>query len=122
MGSTWRIWTSIKRIRLVKGLRRHSGEDKLRERDKNPRGGVIIVGKNLRGAIIAGKKLREGMITVDEDERADQVLRILEKHREMMVLELPHGRAEPGITPDRQVQSALRESFLAITPVDHLSL
>ena len=70
---------------------------------------------------MAVKNLRGGVNTVGEDEKVVQVLRILGKPQEMILLELPPGLAEPGLTPDRRVQSALKgQQAQAIIPADRL--
>ena len=78
--------------------------------------------KNLRGGVkTASKNLREGVNKVDEDEKVVQVLRIREKPQEMILLELPPGHAEPGLIPDRRVQSVLKgQQVQAIIPADRL--
>jgi hypothetical protein len=83
----------------VRGSRRHSGDGRVRDRDKNLRGGVT---------------------PVDEDERPVQVLRIREKRLGTMVFGIPRGGA--GLTLDHQVQSVLgTKRVLAISPVDRRS-
>jgi hypothetical protein len=92
----------------------------VRERDNNQRGEVTTARKSLLGGVIVTyKSRREGPTTMVADERVDQVLRIPEKPQVMTVPEPPHGRAEPGLTPDRQVRPALRDNpVLAIKQVD----
>lgn len=71
--------------------------------------------------IITSLSLGGGVIIVQEDERADRVLRTPEKLQEMMVPELPQGHAEPGLTPEHQVQSALTDRPPLTDPADLLS-
>jgi hypothetical protein len=77
----------------------------------------ILLGR----VIIIFLSLGGGVIIVKEDERADRVLRTPEKLQETMVRELPQGRAEPGLTPERRVQSALTDKPPLTDPVDLLS-
>jgi hypothetical protein len=76
----------------------------------------------LEEATIVSLILGGGVIIVEEDEMADRVLRTPEKLQETMVPELLRGYAEPGLTPERQVQSALTDRPPLTDPVDLLSL
>ena len=80
------------------------------------------MGKILLGEVtITSLSPGGGVSRVEEGERADRVLRTPEKLQEMMVPELPQGHAEPGLTPERQVQSALTDKPPLMDPVDLLS-
>jgi hypothetical protein len=107
----------------VKESRRLSGGGKQKDQGRNQRGGVITVAKILLGGVIlTSLSLGGGVIIVKEDERADRVPQTPEKLQETMVPELLQGHAEPGLTPERQVQSALTDRPPLTDPVGLLSL